>query len=207
MTSGVDAGPVTVPPRAVFRLGVPLLDWQLWCFGRDVCTGGNLLLETGFVRHRASCGGAAGTAYQRPIGRDRVLTVWGFGVHLGDAVSGAGVFVRRHAFLPRLGPARLALPIGRPCDMPAFAVPRDAAAWSRARTLMGALCTALADYERDVARRVDSTHRQRCLLERPRRIQRQLPIPVEATADAWRRLAEAFGTDACSLPATTIRAA
>ncbi|MFN9575310.1 MAG: hypothetical protein ACK6AH_01965, partial [Gemmatimonadota bacterium] len=46
--------PITGPfAPSVVRLGVPLLDWQLWCLGRDILApGGNLLGRAGFVRHR-----------------------------------------------------------------------------------------------------------------------------------------------------------
>lgn len=180
---------VAVPARAlgpaVVREATPLLDWQLWCLGRDICVAcGNLLLAAGFERHRPDRLGTGTAAYVRELGPGRRLIVWGFGVCYGDDALG-GVFLRRHGFLPRLTPATIPMPAWLPTHVRPARAPRNAEAWRQARTLTAAACEALAAHERFVLATVGADHRHRCAAERPRRMQRALRIAPHETAAAW----------------------
>lgn len=178
---------------SVVRLGVPLLDWQLWCLGRDIhAPGGNLLTAAGFVRHRPAMLGTGTAAYVRTLDRCQRLVVWGFGIFFGDDAEG-GVMLRRHGFLPRLAAfADVPMPTWLPEQVAPVRSPRDGASWLRARRLVAGIASAMAAHERFVLEAVGPEHRRQCAAERPRHVRRALSVSPLETAEAWDSLSAAL---------------
>ncbi|MFN8877084.1 MAG: hypothetical protein ACK5Z1_07890 [Gemmatimonadota bacterium] len=201
--------PITGPfAPSVVRLGVPLLDWQLWCLGRDIpAPGGNLRGRAGFGRHRPEALGTGSAAYVRDLGRGQRLIAWGFGIFFGDDTEG-GVLLRRHGFLPRLAPfADVPMPIWLPEQVAPVRSPRDGSAWQRARRLVAGIAAALASHERFVLEAAGPEHRRQCAAERPRHVRRALSVSPLETAEAWDALAVALRDDVPLSPSALSSAA
>lgn len=188
-----ESAPLSSP---TVRRAATLLDWQLWCFGRDIhAPGGNLLLARGFERHRPTRLGTGTAAYALECGPGCRIIAWGFGLFYGDDAHG-GVFLRRHGFLPRLVPsATVPMPAWLPAHIAPARSPRDGVTWAVARRLAAAACEALAAYERFAVDAAGAGHRICCAAERPRRMRRTLPVPPQETAAAWLALADTVRSD------------
>lgn len=101
--------PRSIPLRTPPRLGEPLrstkrekqfaaglMHQQCWCWGQDVSSAGNLLMDYGFERRRrpgVDAGGAGGTRYQIDEEGTR-FALWGFGMWLALPGGEQGFFAR-----------------------------------------------------------------------------------------------------------------
>lgn len=168
------------------RLGAVLLDQQMWCWGRDIChPDGNLLVEYGFVRLAApqqAGKGRIASAYQlsRPAG---ILTLWGFGLWYS---AGAGIFLRRYDFRPRMADCPAAPLIWRVDELPALRMPAESEA-AIARALLAQAAARISAYETWVAQRAGRDYRRRTVENFPNR--RKGFISAEAMAAQWNALA------------------
>ena len=163
-------------PGPTRRLGTNLLDQQLWLFGCDIRRDeGNLLLDYGFTRTRASEGVKASSQYQK----DNVF-LWGFGIHYAIG-AGEGLFLQRYQFRPMLAATPDAdwhaqagsrmLETSDDCQLIRQHLP-DLLRW-------------MATYEAWILDAVGSSYRQRCLAAWPKRCVTDADeIPV-----AWQNLA------------------
>lgn len=85
-------------PAAYKQQIKPLLHQQMWLFGRDVhCPAGNLLYQYQFSHQHADVRG--GSMYTRWEG-ERQIVLWGWGIWLGQADTGA-IFVNRYRAKPQ----------------------------------------------------------------------------------------------------------
>lgn len=165
--------------------GLRLLDLQLWCFGCDVKSGGDLLQQYGFKKHRLPPRMAGSPEYVFENSPEHRFSVWGYGMHW-SAVNEGGLFLRRHAFSPRWTiPGHP--PVGR----------WHVGLWNKARAPrtreecgailrhLVALATALAEYEEWIVRMRPSEYREDCI----DRWHKESIVPATAIASAWRDLA------------------
>ena len=165
--------------------GLRLLDLQLWCFGRDVKSGGDLLQQYGFEKHRLPPRVAGSPEYVFEVSREHRLTVWGYGIHW-SAVHEGGLFLRRHAFSPRWTvPGHP--PHGR-WHVDLWRKARSPRTEVECETLLrhlGNLTSALADYEEWIQRTRPPEYRVDCL----DRWHKESIVPATELASAWRELA------------------
>ncbi len=132
-------------PAEIRKLGVDLLNQQMWLFGCDVRRKeSNLLLDYGFERTRPSedVKGSSRYALQLPSGD--FLVLWGFGLYL-ESTCGQGLFLKRYEFSPRLmvRPEQAWNLVGLPQSKP----PKCIQECEASRVLMQKACQWLAEYE------------------------------------------------------------
>jgi len=166
------------------KAGEALLHQQLWCFGADIrrCEG-NLLLEYGFDRRRASAGGVGSSAYLHTTPHGS-LALWGWGLWYGEPETGS-VFLRRYAFRPKWHSSPHCPETHTPERLGQWTAPRFEER-ARTRALMASLCDSLAAYERWVQDRAPRWRTQAL---------REWDTPLVAagsTAEAWSAWAERF---------------
>jgi hypothetical protein len=171
-------------PRETRRLGVTLLDQQLWCWGQDVRCQPNLLVAHGFDKAPPPPGTPGPSAYHLTLDEGRWVTLWAFGIGYGDPAYG-GLFLARYGFAPRL------LPDGTPprqvwkqAQLGARLAGTEAACAAKRQLLAGAL-TWVAGYERWVRVQGHEDHRQASV---ERWWKRQ--IPAAEMIEQWLTLAE-----------------
>ena len=160
---GARAGQGWCMPPTVRNFGSNLLAQQLWCWGRDIeCSGGNLLMQFGFERHRYRGDSDRSTCYR--LDDDELhICMWGFGMFFGCRDLG-GLFLGRFDFRPKWAPVEsLSLDIHRAADLPGFARPSGGSQWQCARKLWTSLLQWIADYERWVKGSAGAEYRQKCV--------------------------------------------
>jgi hypothetical protein len=171
-------------PPDVRREGERLFDISMWCIGRDVTHGDNLLLRRGLTRERIPAGQRGTSAYSGALPGGGAFTLWGFGALC--RVCGEAVYVPRDGFTPSLleegrgvWPVFHAEGLGTPRE------PVTPDERSAARAAVVALSGWLAGYEEWVAEVVGPGWRHECVAAR----RKASPVPVEKLAVEWRRLA------------------
>jgi hypothetical protein len=108
-----------IVPSKLRRQGEALMQQQCWCWGCDVRSESNALLQHGLVRTRPPAEVKGSSMYSLPAnhmfpgggenesgGKGRRAALWGFGVFYGDADAAnefgeGGVFIGRFSFAPR----------------------------------------------------------------------------------------------------------
>lgn len=132
-------------PTEIRKLGVDLLNQQMWLFGCDVRRKqGNLLLDYGFERTRPPEGVKGSSRYARQMPNGDFLVLWGFGLYL-ESTCGQGLFLKRYEFSPRLmvRPEQAWNLVGLPQSKP----PKCMQECGASRILMQKACQWLAEYE------------------------------------------------------------
>ena len=173
---------------------VGLLSQQVWCWGRDVLRpAGNWLLEVGFDRieppaDRQGCS----SVYSLRLPGERCVVLRGFGVFYGDRRRG-GVFLPRYEFSPKYTPsATLDRPPWSSADLPTLKAPTDPQ-----RTACTSLTLDLLDwvrsYEVGIVERLGIEYRRSTLLQWG--AGKQLLVPAEEIASAWRELTVRVAAD------------
>ncbi len=172
-------------PRDVLREGERLFDVSLWCLGRDVGHEGNLLLRHGLVRERIPVGQQGTSAYSGVLSGGGALTLWGFGALC--RLCGEAVYVPRDGFAPLLvDEAGVRWPVFQAAGLGIPRPPSSLSECQAARAAVVALARWMAGYEEWVVSLAGSSWRHECLAAR----RKASPVPVEALASAWGRLAE-----------------
>ncbi len=176
--------------------GSRLLNQQCRLWGRDICRPeGNVLLERGFHRHRATDGSNASSQYTLQTAPDRLIRLWGFGLYYGGCGEhGSGIFINRFEFEPRLASAAAdrwhsaaeLQHLPRASDEESNLL-REALSW-------------IAGYERWVRLTYGVPYRQLCLIEARSRWSAPHRLP-----EAWEDL-RARMTAASRAPATATQA-
>lgn len=89
-------------PAGVLGPANRLLNQQFWLWGCDIRRAeGNLLAELGFTKAKSPPeSGVDISQYRSSLTPHRTLTLWGFGLWLGDDSLG-GIFIPRSGFKPR----------------------------------------------------------------------------------------------------------
>ena len=171
-------------PSQIRKLGVALLNQQLWLFGCDVRRKeGNLLVDYGFDRTRPPEGVRGASQYAKPQPNGELMILWGFGLYL-ESACGQGLFLKRHQFSPRLmsRPEHVwsakALPQKRP--------PKCVEDCLILKNLMCKACQLLAEYETWVLQTAGMKYRQGNL---DKWGLKTICQPHE-TADRWKQLAQ-----------------
>lgn len=184
------------------HLGRALLDAQLWCLGQDILhPDGNLLAAYGAERWREGLTDRQPSAYRHRSADGGRVTLWGYGLWLGDPVTGDGCFVRRKHFVPVLTDDRWpgAAAFVRD-DRPG----RRAATPGEARRLAALLCRLArwcGDYERWIAATQPTEWRHLCEARRPRATRlRGRSVPADTLESGWGRLTALLS----ALPAPTV---
>lgn len=173
-------------PSKLRRLGVTLLDQQMWCWGQDVRrTEGNLLLAYGFTRHRdPDC---PRSSYMLTPSPDCQIALWGFGMFYGDAQIG-GIFLKRYEFRPKLATVpHLSSYCINQAEAPPTRSPRTPDEAARATSLSAAALHWISQYEQWIALNVGLDYRQHCIDKWQRAKQ---SIAAEAVATSWQELAD-----------------
>ena len=132
-------------PTEIRKLGVDLLNQQMWLFGCDVRREqGNLLLEYGFERTRPPADVKGSSCYSMRLPNNDLLVLWGFGLYL-ESTCGQGLFLKRYEFSPRLmvRPEQAWNLVGLPQSKP----PKCMQECEASRVLMQKACQWLAEYE------------------------------------------------------------
>jgi hypothetical protein len=169
------------------------LDWQFWCWGRDIMlVPGNGLLACGFEQCRPPEGIRVSTCYRRlehlADGTPRWIALWGYGLYFSEG-AGEGLLLRRQRFAPCLtagdGHPGLQWSIERslPCRSPQTS--EEAA---RLRRLIPALLGWIADYETGALENWGPAHREQCAATRARGVS----VDFHAAPAHWRELAAAL---------------
>jgi hypothetical protein len=173
-------------PADVRRDGERLFDVELWCLGRDVAHGGNLLLRRGLTRERLPPGQPGTSAYFGSLPGGGALTLWGFGALC--RVCGQSVYVPRDGFTPRLveEAQRLEHPVFQAEALGPLRPPELEHECQAARTAVVELAQWLAEHEEWVVQEVGPTWRHSCLADR----RKVPPVAPSELARAWRDLAE-----------------
>ena len=166
--------------------GLRLLDLQLWCLGCDVKTGGDLLQQYGFEKHRLPHRTAGSPEYVLEVSEEHRLTVWGYGMHW-SAIHEGGLFLRRHAFSPRW-----TTPGHPPHGQWHVGLWRKARAprtGDECTTLLRhlqALASSVAEYEEWIMRTRPPEYRANCL----DRWHKESIVPAAGIATAWQQIAD-----------------
>jgi hypothetical protein len=148
---------------ALRKRGETLLHQQLWCWGCDIRRpAGNLLLEYGFVRSRATDPSVGTTCYRLARTAQSDIGLWLFGMFYGDDHH-EGLYISRYGFAPQIvRSARLPDAIwshrGVPCREPTC--DRD---WTAAAHLLPAALRWIAGYESWVAATQPPEYRAACI--------------------------------------------
>jgi hypothetical protein len=175
-------------PLTISKIGLPLLDQQMWCWGCDVRrAGGNLLLEYGFTK-RSAPDTRFHSAYDLPLCETCALTVWGWGLWLGHCELGS-VFINRTRFQPRYTPLSYLLPNAwQLSELPTLGIPQTPEQRHDAYELLAIAFASIARYEQWIAENVPLSYRCSNLESFPQRKQHKGGIPVEEVACIWQKL-------------------
>jgi hypothetical protein len=167
-----------------------LLDLQLWCLGCDVRCSTNWLKVYGFVQHRLPQGRPGSPEYVWQQDPDHRLSVWGYGMHWASRAE-AGLFLRRHAFAPRVT-ARGFAPAGlwRVEQWSKARAPRDVAEYQILLAHLVRLTRALSRYEAWLARTAPQEYRARCL----HHWHKESLVPADQISQAWEELGDHFAS-------------
>ena len=159
------------------------MEQQVWCWGRDIeHSGGNLLIDFGFQRHRDRGVNDRSTCYR--LDGDRLhVSLWGFGMFFGNRKFG-GLYLDRFDFCPRWAPVEsLSLTIHWPEELPAFARTQGSLQWQYAHRLWKSSLHWSASYESWVRSTVGLGYRRECVAMWLRPF-----VRAEKMSAAWRFL-------------------
>jgi hypothetical protein len=167
----------------VRRRGQALLDQQMWCWGCDARSLGNLLLAYGFER-RPSVQPHENSAYTVVLSPSASLTLWGFGLlYACDALG--SILLLRARFDPRYAPEVHKTPAAWSTrQLPSFRRPHPPDEADRMRQLCVGALGQVAAYERWLVQRTPQDYRANAVQAWPQR--RSLKgVPAGQMADAW----------------------
>lgn len=176
--------------REVRKIGTPLIDLHMWCWGCDVRRAeGNLLLEYGFEK-RPAPDPHYRSAYDVPLSPTCVLTLWAWGMWIAEETHGS-LLISRDRFRLRAAETAHYLPQARrEGELPACVPVQNDATWERGCPLLGAACTWAAGYERWVAEHTEPGYRRQTWAHWPQRRCYPDRIGANEITGTWDRVAE-----------------
>lgn len=148
-------------PNSIRKLGVDLLNQQMWLFGCDIRRReGNLLLKYGFEKFCPPVNIKGSTCYCKYLGKPEWLMLWGFGLYLQNE-NEIGLFLKRYEFTPRLMkfPSR----VWNIEQMPCSHIPQCVDECEKSKSLMSKACAWMAEYETWVLQNAGPAYRKKCL--------------------------------------------
>lgn len=135
-------------PADIARTGRPLLDQQMWCFGRDIIDSpGNRLIARGFERFPCPHNPPTSTRYVWTGSGGVTVVLWAFGMLY--ASGGRSAFLRRHGFAPLLATTEEACfdSVWSPDSLHAWNAPINREEVLESWDFVAKLCEWTADYE------------------------------------------------------------
>lgn len=148
-------------PNSVRKLGIDLLNQQMWLLGCDLRRrDGNLLLKYGFEKFRPPENIKGSTCYCKYVGEHEWLMLWGFGLFLQNK-NEKGIFLKRYEFTPRL----MSFPASTWSieQMPCSHAPHCVDECEQCKSLMSKACVWFAEYETWVLQNAGLEYRKDCL--------------------------------------------
>jgi hypothetical protein len=152
-------------PGELRRRGQELLHQQCWCWGADIRRAeGDWLQEQGFQKTRPPQTKRGSNSYRISSSEESTVTLWGFGLCLGQTGQGS-IFISRYSFFPRfcaeaINPDEL-WKAEQTTDL--FSAPRDEAQCLHSLQLLEAALHWMADYERRVMAQLGPKYRHSTL--------------------------------------------
>ncbi len=135
-----------------------LLDYHLWCLGRDIRSDGNLLLRAGGRKVPCPRPHPCSSRYEWNLG-ENLLVLWGFGVCFGNPHDGR-LMLRRSGFAPLFLVDARRVDFGWSTEeMPPQRTAIEGE-WSSLKTLLGRLFVSLAELEKSILSQALPTHRE-----------------------------------------------
>ncbi len=187
------AGLLLKLPDGVSKIGIGLIDQQMWCWGCDVRRAeGNLLTQYGFIK-RPSPEPRYHSAYTLySVIPDGALTLWGWGLWIAAPERGS-LFISRDRFRVRW----IAQPDLCPLAWQEHNLPRGSAdvRLTDALFLLREAVLWIARYEKWVGAHCDPTYRTRAIDTWPQRRQFKGGISSEKVADQWEAIAAGLLSD------------
>jgi hypothetical protein len=174
-------------PGSVSRMGIGLIDQQMWCWGCDVRRAeGNLLIQYGFTKRPASEPRYHSAYTLYGVIPDGALTLWGWGLWIAAPEHGS-LFISRDRFRVRWIPQTdLAPAAWQERDLPRGCMDIR---FSDAYLLLHAAFLWIAAYERWVAESVELCYRVSTLSAWPQRRRFKGGTSTKAIADQWEEIA------------------
>jgi hypothetical protein len=181
-------------PNSISKIGIGLIDQQMWCWGCDVRRAeGNLLIEYGFTK-RPSPEPRYHSAYTLyGVIPDGALTLWGWGLWIAAPERGS-LFISRDRFRVRWIPQTdLAPSAWQECDLPRGSTDIRL---TDALYLCRAACLWIAGCERWIGACCEPNYRIRTIDAWPQKRHFKRDVSNETPAEQWEAIADsliAFG--------------
>lgn len=182
---------------ALRKLGAPLLDLQMWCWGCDVRRQeGNLLTAYGLTR-LPSPEPRYRSAYTCGLCENCRLTLWAWGLWLADPQFGSLYLSRSRFQIRTSGTAHPQPNAWNENALPATAAPQTEAEWHASFQLFAAVCAWVGAYEQWVTAATERGYREAAAASWPqRRCYPQFTAQAGEPVGAWSQLSALLSTPA-----------